>query len=354
MKKLFLTFLLLASAATALNAQTIVKGDMNDDGKVDVSDVTMTVSTILGNTPLQTISVGDSYAVDNTAVLGKWYLPSGRFFNFNSDGTTTYPGGATYEFMPGQGRLVVYTAAGRPLKVFPIFKADDQSLLAVDYATGNFIYFTREKPQVNSGSSNDHAYVDLGLPSGTMWATCNVGATSPEGYGYYFAWGETVVTDSIESTWSYYQWCNGSENTISKYTDIGISLELETDDDAAYGDDNWGTEWRIPSHEQCEELLSSSNTTTKRTKRKGVEGLLITSLSNGQSIFLPAAGFYMDGRSHEMGEGGYYWSRTRYQWSPSIAYFMTFQKPDVVTAEDLLNRCCGMTIRPVCTPGVNQ
>ena len=85
--------------------------------------------------------------------------------------------------------------------------------------------------------------------------------------------------------------------------------------------------------------------TTKRTKRKGVEGLLITSLSNGQSIFLPAAGYFIDGRSREMGVGGYYWSRTRYQWSPSIAYFMTFQQPDVVTAEDLLNRCCGMTIR---------
>ena len=85
-----------------------------------------------------------------------------------------------------------------------------------------------------------------------------------------------------------------------------------------------------------------------------VEGLLITSRSNGKSIFLPAAGFYMDGRSHEMGVGGYYWSRTRWEWGEVIAYFMTFQKPDVVTAEDLLNRCCGMTIRPVCTPGVNQ
>ena len=350
MKKLFLTFLLLASAATALNAQTIVKGDMNDDGKVDVSDVTMTVSTILGNTPLQTISVGDSYAVDNTAVLGKWYLPSGRFFNFNSDGTTTYPGGATYEFMPGQSRLVVYTAAGRPLKVFPILKANDQSLLTVNYATGTLFYLTREEP-VNTGSSNSHDYVDLGLPSGTMWATCNVGATSPEGYGYYFAWGETVVTDSIESTWSYYQWCNGSENTIKKYNYSDNLTELVTDDDVAY---NWGTEWRIPSHEQCAELLNGQFTTTRTIKQNGVVGLLITSLSNGQSIFLPAAGFYMDGRSHEMGVGGYYWSRSRFEWGEAIAYFMTFQQPDVVTAEDLLNRCCGMTIRPVCTPGVNQ
>ena len=116
----------------------------------------------------------------------------------------------------------------------------------------------------------------------------------------------------------------------------------------------WGTEWRIPSHEQCAELLNSQYTTTERAWRGNVKGLLITSLSNGQSIFLPAAGFFMDGRSKEMGEGGYYWSRTRWELSEALSWFMSFQQPNVVTAQNLLNRCCGMTIRPVCTPGVNQ
>ena len=101
--------------------------------------------------------------------------------------------------------------------------------------------------------SENHEYVDLGLPSGTLWATMNVGANSPEDYGDYFAWGETAPKSVYD--WSTYKWCRGLVNTITKYCNSGgyngfvdNKTELDPEDDAATA--NWGAEWRMPSFEQ--------------------------------------------------------------------------------------------------------
>ena len=100
----------------------------------------------------------------------------------------------------------------------------------------------------------DHAYVDLGLPSGLLWATCNLGANNPEDYGDYFAWGETQPKDDF--SWTNYQYCMGSFNTLTKYCnnpDIGYNgfiddlTTLLPEDDAATA--NWGDEWRMPPKE---------------------------------------------------------------------------------------------------------
>ena len=105
---------------------------------------------------------------------------------------------------------------------------------------------------------DEHEWVDLGLPSGTLWATCNVGADNPEDYGDYFAWGETEP--KVIYNWSTYKWCNGSVNTMTKYcTDSGYGTvdnktELDPADDAATV--NWGTSWRMPTLEQLDELLT--------------------------------------------------------------------------------------------------
>ena len=122
-----------------------------------------------------------------------------------------------------------------------------------------------------------HDYVDLGLPSGTLWATCNVGATNPEDYGDYYAWGETTTkSDYSESTYTY----------------SGNPTELPTSADVAYV--TWGSNWRMPSLAQFQEL--SSYTTTTWTTLNGFYGWLITSKLNGTSIFLPAA-WYRRGSS---------------------------------------------------------
>ena len=149
-----------------------------------------------------------------------------------------------------------------------------------------------------------HEYVDLGLPSGTLWATCNVGADSPEQYGDYFAWGETKPKDDY--TRSTYKWYNGSMDMLMKYdSDSHYGKgELDPEDDAASM--NWGSQWRMPTLEQLQELLKECD--WQRTQKNGVNGRLATG-PNGKSIFFPAAG----GRSSQLfndGKCGYYWSRT--------------------------------------------
>lgn len=145
-KALFLSIVALLMSAT-LSAQTIIKGDMNDDKQVSIADVTSLVNVILGKAPMETLSVEcEPYKVDNSLVVGTWYAPDGTSFMFNADGTTTFPDGATYEFMPLQGRLLLYDDANKPVKVLPILKAESEFLLTVDYATSLFTYYTKSNP----------------------------------------------------------------------------------------------------------------------------------------------------------------------------------------------------------------
>ena len=156
-----------------------------------------------------------------------------------------------------------------------------------------------------------HEYVDLGLPSGTLWATCNVGANSPEDYGDYFAWGETAPKEMYN--WNTYKWCEGSFNTLTKYckeSDNGYKgftdgkSELDLEDDAAYV--NWGTLWRMPTIEQQKELVNNCDWTW--TTHNGVDGRLVTG-PNGNTLFLPAAGTYWSNSLNGVGNWGRYLSR---------------------------------------------
>lgn len=128
-----------------------------------------------------------------------------------------------------------------------------------------------------------HEYVDLGLPSGLKWATCNVGASSPEEYGDYFAWGETEPKDIY--SWDTYKWCNGSKNSLTKYCEVDNKIILDPEDDAAYV--NWGGAWRMPTSAEYKELIDQCSWTW--TTQNGVKGYLVVG-SNGNSIFFPAAG----------------------------------------------------------------
>ena len=159
-----------------------------------------------------------------------------------------------------------------------------------------------------------HDYVDLGLPSGTLWATCNIGANSPEEYGDYFAWGETQSKPNY--SWSTYQYCNGSENTLTKYcynSNYGYNgfvdnlTVLRQEDDAATV--NWGNDWRMPTKEEWQELYQ--NTTNSWTTQNGVNGWLYTA-NNGKSIFLPASGYYSENYYLLAESWGMYWSSSLY------------------------------------------
>lgn len=158
-------------------------------------------------------------------------------------------------------------------------------------------------------------YVDLGLPSGTKWATCNLGAESPEKTGGYYAWGE-IVAKNTAFRWGEYKWCNGDYDKLTKYCyeqskwgksgDADRKDKLDKEDDAAY--QVWGTTWCMPSLTQIKELLNPNNTSTEWVEFNGVSGLRVTSKANGNSIFLPALG-EIDGDSHSMENQGCYWSK---------------------------------------------
>ena len=171
--------------------------------------------------------------------------------------------------------------------------------------------------------TDNHEWVDLGLPSGTLWATCNLGANSPEEYGDYFAWGETEPKDVYN--WSTYKWCNGTEYSLTKYcTDssygaVDNKLELDPKDDAAYV--NWGENWRMPTKDQLEELQTECTWTW--TTQNGVNGRLVIG-PNGNSLFLPAAGDRYDSSLYDVGSYGYYWSRALYSSKPNYAFYLSF------------------------------
>ena len=197
--------------------------------------------------------------------------------------------------------------------------------------------------------NENHEYVDLGLTSGTLWATMNVGASSPEDYGNYFAWGETEQKEYYG--WNTYQWCNGNWNTLTKYCCssnydyngfVDNLSELDPENDAAAA--NWGSQWRMPSDEQLEELLSQCS--WQWTTSNGVKGYKVTSKHNGATLFLPASGYYFCGELYSIGNIAYYWSRTLYTSRCYYAYYFWFHSSGTKNL-DTGDRNTGFTVRAV-------
>ena len=192
---------------------------------------------------------------------------------------------------------------------------------------------------------NGHEYIDLDLPSGTLWATCNVGALNPEECGGYYAWGETE--EKSVYSWETYKWCNGSNNTLTKYCTESIygtvdnKTVLEAEDDVARV--KWGEDWRMPTADEQQELVD--NCIWSRGRLNGVDGYWITSKQNGKSIFLPTAGCFIGKEVQYCGLFGYFWSGTLRN-DNSSAYCIRFYN-DYNNREGY-GRSAGFTVRPVC------
>ena len=188
---------------------------------------------------------------------------------------------------------------------------------------------------------NDHEAVDLGLS--VKWATCNVGAESPEEYGGYYAWGETE--EKSDYNWSNYKWCDGSYNSITKYCTnscygrVDNKTVLDPEDDVAH--DKWGDGWRMPTLDEIEELCNMC--TWERTILNGVEGYKVTG-PNGNSVFLPAAG-YRYCTDYDRGLNGEYRSATLNESDSSDAYGLSFRYG--VYDWNINDRYLGHTVRPV-------
>ncbi len=190
-------------------------------------------------------------------------------------------------------------------------------------------------------------WVDLGLPSGLLWATCNLGASSPEGYGDYYAWGETETKSYYD--WSNYRYCNGSEDQLTKYCtnpDYGYNgftddlTTLQDMDDAATHALGNGT--RTPTMAEWDEL--EDNTTSTWTTMNGVKGRKFIA-ANGKSLFLPAAGDRSDGEFNNAGLYGPYWSSSLLSYAPLAACYFSIT-PDGQSMGGR-SRCIGFSVRAV-------
>jgi predicted secreted protein len=199
----------------------------------------------------------------------------------------------------------------------------------------------------DNDNSIDSGWVDLGLPSGTLWAKCNLGADSPEGYGDYLAWGETQGKNIYD--WSTYRYCTAEGdslltltkyNTSETYGTVDGLTTLQIMDDAAAVRLS-GT--RMPTREDWEELLAS--TVAEWVTQNGVAGYRLTA-SNGNSLFLPAAGSSNGTELVAAGVFGFYWSASLYTDSPDDAWSFSF-----LSGADSIGsfgyRSDGQSIRPV-------
>ena len=198
-----------------------------------------------------------------------------------------------------------------------------------------------------SGGNSSMEAVDMGLS--VEWASCNLGASSPEEYGDYYAWGETVTKSDY--SWLTYKfrtsgdnWDNvkfSKYNTSSSYGPIDYKTKLELSDDVAHV--KWGGSWRMPSDAEWTELRTKCTWTW--TTQYGKRGYKVTSKTNGNSIFLPAAGYQGGTSIYDVGFRGYYWSSSLYTDGPNRAWGVYFDSDGVNRSN--FRRYYGFSIRPV-------
>ena len=217
----------------------------------------------------------------------------------------------------------------------------NQDLILEDNNTNRvFCLLTRSVVELSKNVCNGHEFVDLRLPSGLLWAKCNVGATSPEQAGLYFAWGETVgyTAEQVEKGERLFD--SASYNAGSA---ASISTDLTLEQDAAHV--NLGGSWRMPTYDEWKELFDYCNVMwTDDYNGTGVKGHILTSKVNGKSVFFPAAGYCLDSSVDSVGSNGLYWETT---WdSPSEAWNLFFESGDQFLFD--IDRYYGFSVRGVC------
>jgi len=193
----------------------------------------------------------------------------------------------------------------------------------------------------------EYVAVDLQLPSGTIWADRNVGASTESDYGQYFQWGDIIGHTSVDKRFNFanYKWCNGKYNTLTKYNTsssygtVDKKTTLEESDDAAT--QNMDSDWRMPDTTHFNELLNTSNCTSSVVTKNGHSGILFTSVRNGKTLFFPRAGCMYGSSLSDVGNIINVWSRNVSQSEPS--YASVFHGTSMDTDE----RCSGFSVRGI-------
>lgn len=229
---------------------------------------------------------------------------------------------------------IMLTVSAQTMKVY-----QNGQLKAIYYVSKeDQVEFSEDFPFPDDNKYNGHEYVDLGLS--VKWATMNVGATSPEDNGGYFAWGE-IQPKSTYNWGSYFDSLDGSSTNFNKYS-TSKKTTLDPEDDAAHV--NWGGDWRMPTSNEVNELIN--NCTWTWTTQNGVNGYKVTSKKNGNSIFLPTAGCRNDSSLYGVGSYGDFWSSSLYSSYSNDAYYLYFSSSNV--GRNYGYRSNGHGVRAVC------
>ena len=330
MRKLLSIFMVMLMAITTHAQNNYKLGDFNRDGRVTVADAMMVVNVILNGTPpLFASQTSVTMFADGTITIG------------------IVDGQNEYEVISSNTKVVTASLSGSVITLTAVANGDAK-VTVKDMQTMRFLEIPVQVGYPSSPSylacPDDHHphLIDLGLPSGTKWACCNVDGDHPENqiptsFGGYYAWGETET--KIKYSWSTYIHCDGTQAT---YHDLGSDI-AGTQYDVAHV--KWGGSWVMPSKEQQDELIN--NCTSTWTAQNGVDGRLFTG-SNGASIFLPAEGWRNEYGLVSISSGNY-WSSTQ---NTSGAYDINFNSE--IARLSAGGRYVGQSVRPVVGPDKND
>jgi len=361
-----------------INANTTV----TVDGKRFAYGIKVDIASPLeGKVVLSSESPAFSYTVqstDDTKVEQRIYCLAGEDPTTASKSTTV-----TMKLYNSAGTVVATTSkeltiARNHSKTLKVKALDPKASFVFNAEDGSMTEDGEEDMNPKEDPTNGHAYVDLGITDANgkklLWATCNVGATNPEDYGQYFAWGETTTKSTYD--WSTYKYCKGSSTTMTKYcnkSDYGYNsftdtkTVLEAADDAATA--NWGGSWRMPTYAEQTKLRTECYWQwVTKYNGKSVNGYVVYkakatadkgkysynnptlsatySVASDAHIFLPASGYRYDSSLGGAGSYGGYWSSSLDESYPGGAYYLDFDSSYVDWYGSY--RYYGRSVRPVC------
>lgn len=323
---------------------TIVVGDMNNDGQISIHDITALTETAIGRRTIQRIKIADDNSSTESSgspsLIGTW-ISANKEVVFSENGFTSWGNGYKYIYKPSLCLLLLLDESDNLVDFFNILNLTEDYLMMS--SRDNTILYTFKNSR-SIPTIQDQEYVDLGLSSGTLWATCNIGASSPEESGYYFAWGEILPKD--EFTKDNYYWYDKSSVgkytkyvTNSQYGNVDNITVLENEHDAAYK--NLDTSWATPTKVQFDELVASCS--IQYEDYNNVKCLKVTG-PNQNYIYIPFAGekYNSSGTYNSI----YLWSKNLKTTSePYILYFdMRIHEYFSVSS---VYRYNGLPIRPV-------
>ena len=319
-KLLTILALMLLTSVTA-HAQNSLVGDVNKDGRVNITDAMLVVDIILHGQKELSLSVTEiSLDKGNSATI---VITSG-YGSYTVSSTDTNIADATLV-----GSTVIITGKNGGTTVVKVIDTISGNIEEISVTVNDDTPISY--PACPDG--NHPHLIDLGLPSGTKWACCNVGADKPEAYGGYYAWGETEEKDVYD--YLTYIHCDGSHYTVHN---IGDDIS-GTEYDVAHV--KWGGLWQMPTIEQCIELYYYCTLKTN-ISMNGVIGEQFIN-RNGGSIFIPAAGYRWDDELKNVEKSCVLWSSTRYDKDGSQRWAYPFGS----SKNSFTDRGQGRSVRPV-------